>query len=128
MPSGQWMRGSSRVVGEAAGLQDFLWGFGIRLAIRSGVLAARAVLEGRDYTHDAEQAFKAVGRTGLVNRMLWDLGRVGDYRGVMALLRVRGPYPVLQFLYRDSWVQRALYPLARRWSERRYPDVLNARP
>jgi hypothetical protein len=60
--------------------------------------------------------------------MLWDLGRVGDYRGVMALLRVRGPYPVLQFLYRDSWVQRALYPLARRWSERRYPDVLNARP
>jgi flavin-dependent dehydrogenase len=128
MPVGHWMRGASRVVGEAAGLQDFLWGFGIRLAIRSGVLAARAVLEGREYAHDAEQAFRAVGRTGLVNRMLWDLGRVGDYRGIMALLRVRGPYPVLQFLYRDSWVQRALYPLAKRWSARQYPEVLNATP
>lgn len=128
MPYGTWMRGASRVVGEAAGLQDFLWGFGIRLAIQSGVLAARAILDGRDYASDAERVFRTVGRTGLVNRMLWDLGRIGDYRAIMTLLRVRGPYPVLQFLYRDSWVQRALYPLAKRWSARQYPDVLNATP
>lgn len=124
MPAGQWMNGSARVVGEAAGLQDFLWGFGIRLAIRSGVLAARALLEARDYARDAEQAFRPVLRTGLVNRMLWDVGRTRNYRAIMSLLRVRGPYPVLQFLYGDSLVHRALHPMAQWWSARRYPEVL----
>jgi flavin-dependent dehydrogenase len=126
MPAGTWMRGASRVVGEAAGLQDFLWGFGIRLAIRSGVLAARAVLESRDYARDAERAFRDVLRSGLVNRMLWDMGRHGDYRAIMSLLRLRGPYPVLQYLYGDSLLHRALYPLARRWSAHRYPEVVSA--
>ena len=37
------------VVGEAAGFQDFLWGFGIRYALFSGHLAARALDEGLDY-------------------------------------------------------------------------------
>jgi len=33
-------------VGEAAGLQDPAWGFGLRYALESGALAARCLLEG----------------------------------------------------------------------------------
>ena len=33
-------------VGEAGGLQDFMWGFGMRYAITSGVLAAKSVMGG----------------------------------------------------------------------------------
>ncbi len=35
--------------GEAGGFQDWLFGFGIRLAMASGILAARSILEGSDY-------------------------------------------------------------------------------
>lgn len=37
------------VVGEEAVFQDFLRGFGMRCTILSGVLAARSLLEGKDY-------------------------------------------------------------------------------
>ena len=43
------LAGGPLLVGEAAGFQDALFGFGMNYAIRSGVLAGRAVLEGRDY-------------------------------------------------------------------------------
>jgi flavin-dependent dehydrogenase len=36
-------------VGEAAGLQDPEWGFGLWYAMESGALAARSLLEGFDY-------------------------------------------------------------------------------
>jgi len=39
-------------VGEAAGFQDYLWGFGIRYALHSGHLAAQAISRGSDY-HEA---------------------------------------------------------------------------
>ena len=39
----------SRFVGEAAGFQDYLFGLGIRYALTSGSLAARSILEERDY-------------------------------------------------------------------------------
>jgi len=41
--------GGVLLAGEAAGFQDALWGFGIRYALLSGCLAARALLSGADY-------------------------------------------------------------------------------
>src|SRR3989304_1869758 len=40
---------SKYYVGEAAGLQDCLWGFGMRYAMISGYLAARGIIENKDY-------------------------------------------------------------------------------
>jgi flavin-dependent dehydrogenase len=37
------------LVGEAAGLQDYWFGFGMRYAIRSGYLASQSILEGVDF-------------------------------------------------------------------------------
>ena len=44
------VQGGKPVVGEQAGFQDSLAGFGMVYAMRSGVLAARGLLEGRDYS------------------------------------------------------------------------------
>lgn len=41
--------GRHPVAGEQAGFRDALLGFGMRQAIRSGVLGARSPLEGRGY-------------------------------------------------------------------------------
>jgi hypothetical protein len=112
------------VVGERAGLQDFLWGFGMRLAIRSGALAATCLLENRDFATEATKRFEPVHRAGVVSRLLWEGARVGDYAGVLATVRALHPIPVLQWLYQDGPVQRALAPLATRWAQRRYGDAV----
>ena len=58
--------------GEAAGLQDPEWGFGLFYAIRSGHLAAECLLEQRDYPTRAQSTFDRQRVTGLVNRRLFE--------------------------------------------------------
>ncbi len=60
------------VVGEAAGFQDFLWGFGIRYALASGYLAAQAILTGEDWQAVADARMRPLVRASLVNRWLYD--------------------------------------------------------
>src|SRR3974390_1627719 len=43
-------QGGHAVIGQQAGFQDSLTVFGKRYAIQSGLLAARSIVEGRDYT------------------------------------------------------------------------------
>lgn len=122
-----WRMGTTLRVGEAAGLQDFLWGFGIRMAIRSGVLAARSILEGVDYADTAEREFAGLRRAGIVNRFLWEMGRFGGYAPVMAALRWKGPERALRWMHRPSRVQSGLWPVARRWAERTYGRAIEPR-
>lgn len=119
----RFREGATHVIGERAGLQDFLWGFGMRLVMRSGALAAECLLEGRDYAHEAVRRFVPVHRAGVVSRLLWEGARVGTYTGVLAAVRALRPVPVLHWLYQDGAVQRLLGPLAERWARKRYPAV-----
>ena len=121
--SAGWMQGSALQVGEAAGLQDFLWGFGIRLAVRSGALAAASVLDATDYEAAAEGAFAGALRAGVMNRWLWECGRGNHYAAVRGALRTLGPMPVLQWTHRERWWHRLLAPLGERALRRRYPAV-----
>lgn len=57
--------------GEAAGLQDPVWGFGLRYALESGVLAAHCLLEGLDYRGEVRRRFGAPRRTGFFNRLVF---------------------------------------------------------
>jgi flavin-dependent dehydrogenase len=61
-------RGGVLLAGEAAGFQDALWGFGIRYALLSGYLAARAVLSGVDYDCLWKRRFGGLQRASVVNR------------------------------------------------------------
>ena len=63
-------------VGEAGGLQDFMWGFGMRYAITSGVLAAQDILGGEDYEKAVRSKLLPFVKTSVANRFL--MNRVGD--------------------------------------------------
>lgn len=120
-----FVKGRQLYVGEAAGLQDLLWGFGIRIAIRSGHLAARCLIEGRDYAAAARETFGQSMRTGVVNRTIWEhLGNTG-YKRLLSLAR-RSKDPrgfLLRYLFRYSWWRRLVFPVALWDLRRRHPQI-----
>ena len=131
-PVGGWVHFSGRprwsdrgalVVGEAAGLQDFLWAFGLRAALRSGIIAARTLLTGAHYGTEADAQFGPFLRGGVVNRFLWELGRFGQYRAPMAALRWYGAGRLMRDYYRYNRVQRFLYPIARGYVRVAHPHL-----
>jgi flavin-dependent dehydrogenase len=119
----EFTKGSALQVGEAAGLQDFLWGFGIRSALRSGVAAARCVLDGRDWASHARDEFSSALRASVVNRFLFENLRHGRYMMLMALFRLGGPRALLGAISQLNPVHRVLFPVARAYSRRRYPQI-----
>jgi flavin-dependent dehydrogenase len=120
----RWRLGRALVVGEAAGLQDLLWGFGIRTAIRSGWLAARSILEDTDYALVAQRALTPGIRASAVARFLWELGGIGNFEWTVRLLRSRrDPVRFVRGLYTWTRFHRLLYPVAERALQRRYPHL-----
>jgi flavin-dependent dehydrogenase len=111
-------------VGDAAGIQDFLWGFGIRDAIASGFLAARSILEGRSYEEMAREYFGRKLRASLVNRYLWEKFIA---RGPFYLMdRVKNAEYGLSFLsrmHKFNFLQRALYPFALTAMRKKYSHL-----
>jgi flavin-dependent dehydrogenase len=119
----RYEEGGALYAGEAAGLQDFLYGLAIRMALESGLLASRALLEGADYTALARERFSRRLGTGLVHRFLYErLGRAAFRRGLAslerrdyreALIRLsQGPAitPVLLPFIRFLWKNRGACP------------------
>lgn len=103
--------------GEAAGFQDALFGFGIRLALRSGHLAALSLLQGRpaDYDRLWRREFGRRLRTGLVNRFFY--ARCGDagYRWLVRHAAAVDTRDWLRGFYRGSCLKAMLFPLLRPW-------------
>ncbi len=106
--------GGHLVVGEQAGFQDALAGFGIRYAVRSGVLAARSLLEGSDYARLWRRDLLPALRTGVSNRLVFtSIGERG-WRWMFAHRLSRGDARgTLRRLYQPSPRSRLFFPLAR---------------
>jgi flavin-dependent dehydrogenase len=107
-------------LGEAAGLQDFLWGFGIRHALHSGHLAARAVHENLDYARLIEHEIHPLVRASIVNRMFYD--RVGN-RAYSALIRHFAPSRDLSRQIRPWYRGLPLHKIMWPFTERRYRSM-----
>ncbi len=107
------IQGGHPVIGEQAGFQDALAGFGMRYAIRSGLLAARSILDGTDYTTLWRRELLPLLRAGIVNRFIFN--SVGARGRKIALTRLgRGDAGLaLRRLYRPSILSRLLFPVAR---------------
>lgn len=104
------------VAGEQAGFQDALWGFGIRLAVRSGVLAARSLIDGCDYDASWRREIGPLVEASIVDRAIY--GLLGN-RGYGLLLRCQARGDAREFLrrhYGPSRLKRLLVP----WARRRY--------
>ena len=105
-------------VGEAGGLQDFMWGFGMRYAITSGVLAAKSILGECDYEREVRSRLLPLVKASAINRFL--LNRVGD-RGFKLVAnywmrdqRKKGDgLAFMKWLYQPGVLRRALWPITR---------------
>jgi flavin-dependent dehydrogenase len=78
-------------VGEAAGFQDCLFGFGMRYAMLSGYLAARALAGGEDYDRLWREAFGHQLLVGARNRRLYSLFGNPGYEAMIRILASKNP-------------------------------------
>lgn len=103
------------VAGEEAGFQDFLWGFGMRYAIVSGVLAARSLLEGKDYNLLWRRELWPPMWNSMINRVIFSMLGNRGYRWILQKSRMRGwdVHRVLHRVYRPWPIKRLLLPWAR---------------
>lgn len=110
-------RGRMLFVGEAAGFQDPLWGFGLRYAMVSGQLAAAALMADEPERYEAlvRRRFGTLFRAGLVNRYVFNQWGRRAYRALIRRLdRAPDPRRSLTRQYEEPFAKRLLYPLAAR--------------
>ena len=99
-------------VGEAAGLQDCLWGFGMRYAMVSGFLVARAVIENRDYEALIRDNLIPMQKASLVNRFLFEMLGNNGYRYCINYLAGGNVMEKIKKQYNPSFLKTLLYPVA----------------
>ena len=105
-------------VGEAGGLQDFMWGFGMRYAVTSGVLAAKAVLGDCEYENEVRERLVPLVRASAINRFL--MNRVGN-RGFKMVAnhwmrdqKKKGDgLAFMRWMYKPGLGRRMLWPVVR---------------
>lgn len=117
--------GSARFVGEAAGLQDLMWGFGIRTAVESGYLAAQSIIQAQDYAQMAQNHFQPKLKATLVSRFIWEMIRIKNYAVVVDSRfnrQVQKSFD-LSFFYNFNVLQKTLYPLAVAFMKKRYTNL-----
>ncbi|NOY66026.1 MAG: NAD(P)/FAD-dependent oxidoreductase [Gammaproteobacteria bacterium] len=106
--------GNRPIAGEQAGFQDTLWGFGMRQAITSGMLAAKSLQEDSNYDELWSEAIGKQIKTSIVNRLLFN--QLGNY-GFRWFLRKQSQHAetrkYLQNLYIKSPFRQLISPLAR---------------
>ena len=106
------VQGGHLVVGEQAGFQDALAGFGMRYALRSGILAARSIVEGVDYTLLWRKQLLPLLRTGTANRFIFNVLGEHGWRWALRGLGRSDTGERLRRLYRPSVLTRLVSPLA----------------
>jgi hypothetical protein len=114
--------GKSLLVGEAAGFQDYLFGFGMVFAFLSGYLAAKSIKEGKDYEQLCANFFGPQLKIGLTNRRFFESLSNKQFENMIKILnsqniivrKIRGGddlYDILHRLYNNSfsfWVRRLI--------------------
>jgi flavin-dependent dehydrogenase len=115
-------KGATLYVGEAAGLQDFLWGFGMRFAITSGYLAAQSIISNKDYEKIAEMRFGKQLRAGIVNRYLWEnvLSKKGYSLSITFSEFLKKS---IYSMHNYNLFQRLVYPIALFDLKTKYPEI-----
>lgn len=116
----QATKDGARYVGEAAGFQDYLFGLGIRYALTSGWLAARSILEGRDFDELWKRELAPKQETSLVNRFLYEAGgNTGLAMFVRQAAKAKDFRGYLSGWHARPWWKALLSPVVRRvWRHR----------
>jgi flavin-dependent dehydrogenase len=107
-------KGDKIYVGEAAGLQDLLWGFGMRYAITSGFLAAKSITENISYSKLVKRKLIDKHRASMINRFF--IERVDDYGKILLeqskKLKSKESKDIFYKTYNLTPYGKLFYPLA----------------
>lgn len=107
-------------VGEYGGLQDYLFGFGMRYAFVSGYLAARSIIGGVGYDELVKGEMTNCLKASVVNRYIFEkMGNRGYRRLIHQLLRSGDILRFMKNWCGWRWHKGLIFPLARRWFERK---------
>jgi len=106
-------------IGEAAGLQDLLLGFGMRFAMESGYLAAQSIIHNFDYEKAAKKKFTNRLKAGMVNRYLWEKFNKRIYS--LMINHPKSGKNLLCSMSNFNLVQRMIYPFALSYLKKKYP-------
>ncbi|WP_456440089.1 NAD(P)/FAD-dependent oxidoreductase [Caldithrix abyssi] len=103
-------------VGESAGFQDALWGFGIRFAVLSGYLAAESIIKRENYDYLINHQLLPLLKITLANRLLYDQARnFGRQRLLNRIQKSTDVVNLLRKQHRLSFFKKLLFLLAKRW-------------
>jgi flavin-dependent dehydrogenase len=110
-------QGNLLFAGEAAGIQDALFGFGMRLALVSGSLAGSALAVGdpQSYERICGHRVGPAMRVGITNRMIYArAGEFGYRRLLRRLTSTTDPRQWLRRFYSTRWWTAPLFELVQR--------------
>ena len=100
-------------VGEAAGFQDYLWGFGMKYAMTSGYLAAKSIINNEHYDYLCKKNLTPHLKSSLINRYIFRMaGNMGYRKLVDHIGRSGDVRSFLRKYYRPSFVKGLVFPLA----------------
>ncbi len=109
-------------IGETAGFQDCLWGFGMRYSMLSGWLAARSLIEGASYDSLWKKELAPMLETSLINRFLFEKFGHAGYKFLARKFSNSDPRDFLMRHYNRSGIKHLLLPLARKTFVNRVKD------
>jgi flavin-dependent dehydrogenase len=126
--SNQIMKNENQMrIGEIAGFQDLLWGFGIRNAVKSGFIASKNIIEGKeckDYYRIAENYFKPKLNSSIVNRFIWERFASNNYSIILNRIHnSKDPLKFLNSFHNFNFIQKLTYPFALFYMKYRYPNL-----
>ena len=115
------------LIGEIAGFQDLLWGFGIQNAFKSGFIASKSILDGKEcknYYKIAENNFKPKLNSNIVNRFIWEKFASNDYSIILnRIYNSKDPLKYLNSFHNFNFLQKLIYPFALFYMKYRYPNL-----
>lgn len=100
-------------IGEAGGYQDYLWGFGMRIAATTGYLAAKSILNRENYYQLIEKGVLPRMMTSIFNRFWFTMLGNSSYKlFIKSFQSTNNPYKALTDLYNPNLIKKIIYPLA----------------
>jgi len=104
------------LVGEYAGLQDYLFGFGMRYAVLSGYLAAKSIIERLNYDQLIKKEMGKMLKSSLVNRYFFEKwGNQGYRRLIQKWYKSDDVFLFMNRWYSWRFYKTLLWLFARIW-------------
>ena len=110
-------------VGESAGFQDGLWGFGMRYAMMSGYLAAQSIITGESYERLVQDKIEKLLEVSVADRLIFSmLGNRGYEKALSIVDKLEDPIAWLRKWYNPSTLKTVMFQVAKRWYHSRLTD------